>query len=83
MVPEDVRDFQGGTPHGRRTGGVEALQRTDDVVQYLGRYLGVERRGIELLVFERAWMMRMSTFCSSRWVAKLWRRVCIDTRLSI
>ena len=25
----------------------------------------------------------MSTFCSSRWVAKLWRNVCIDTRLSI
>ncbi len=31
----------------------------------------------------RTWITRMSTFCSSRWVAKLWRRVCIETRLSI
>ena len=28
-------------------------------------------------------MMRISTFCSSRCVAKLWRNVCIDTRLSM
>ena len=25
----------------------------------------------------------MSTFCSSRWVAKLWRNVCGETRLAI
>src|ERR1700730_13394615 len=26
------------------------------------------------------WMTRMSVSCSSRWVAKLWRSVCGDTR---
>src|SRR5271168_5196444 len=28
-------------------------------------------------------MTLISTFCSSRWVAKLWRNVCGDTRLAI
>jgi hypothetical protein len=51
--PEDIRDFQGRTPHGRRLGGVEALQRTDDLVQDLGGDLGVEGGGIELLVAEQ------------------------------
>jgi len=31
----------------------------------------------------KTWMTRISTFCSSRCVAKQWRSVCIDTRLSI
>jgi hypothetical protein len=29
------------------------------------------------------WIKRISVFCSSRWVAKLWRSVCIDTRLAM
>ena len=51
--PEDVRDFQGRTPHGRRSGGVEALQRANDLMQYLGGDLGVESGGIQLLVPEQ------------------------------
>jgi hypothetical protein len=40
---------------------------------------------VQLLVAEQhcTWITRISTFCSSRWVAKLCRRVCIETRLSI
>ena len=45
--------------------------------------MGIQRRGLQFLCPSSTWMTRMSTFCSSRCVAKLWRSVCIETRLSM
>ena len=38
---EDIRDLQGGTPHGGDLRGVQGLQRTDHLSQNLGGHLGI------------------------------------------
>jgi hypothetical protein len=53
MGTEDIRDLQGGTPHGGGLRGVQGLQRTDHLAQNLGGHLGIQRRGVELLVPEQ------------------------------
>src|SRR5438309_1512055 len=80
---------------GRDNGGASAghLQQQVERARHLAERVdgdaGVERRRIELLVSEqhpglrrgRLWMMRISVFCSRRWVAKLCRSVWTPTRL--
>ena len=48
---EDIRDLQGG--HARALLGSGRLQRTDHLAQDLGGHLGIERRGLQLLVAEQ------------------------------
>ena len=50
---EDVRDLQGGAPHARALRGGQALQRTDHFAQQVGGHLGIEDRGLDLLVPEQ------------------------------
>src|SRR5713101_3708647 len=77
----------GGRPHL----GEEQVERTCDLPDRLDGDTSVKRRGVELLVAEqhpglrrgRLWMTRMSVLRSRRWVAKLCRKVCKPTRLSI
>jgi hypothetical protein len=60
------------------------LQRAHDLADRLGGHAGIERRGVELGVRPSStWITRTSMFCSSRWVAKLCRKVCSETRLSM
>ena len=59
------------------------LQRAHHFADRLGGDAGIERRGVELGVTKQDLMTRTSMFCSSRWVAKLCRKVCSETRLSI
>ena len=53
MGAEDVGDLQGGAPHGGGLRGRQRLQRADHLAQDLGGHVGVERRGLELLVAEQ------------------------------
>jgi hypothetical protein len=48
---EDVRDLQAW--HERALRGLGRLQRTEHLAQGLGGHLGIERRGLELLVSEQ------------------------------
>jgi hypothetical protein len=50
---EDIRDLQARRSHGRALPGPHGLQRTDDFPQYVGGDLGIQRRGLELLVPEQ------------------------------
>jgi hypothetical protein len=50
---EDIRDLQARRSHGRDLRGTHGLQRTNDFAQNVGGDLGIERRGIELLVAEQ------------------------------
>ena len=50
---EDIRDLQGGTPHGGGLRGWQLLQWTDHLAQQIGGDLGIQRRGLELLVPEQ------------------------------
>ena len=94
---EDVGDLDGGA-HAGSTGGRLPLHQRHQPVERTGhgmdracRDLGLERGRLELAVPEqhpglrrgRLWITRMSTSCSSRWVAKLCRNVCGLTRLRI
>ena len=75
-------------PCGRRQAGGDRLarlsrpgqfQRALDVADRVDGDAGVERGRLQLGVAEEnTWITRMSTFCSSRWVAKLWLRVRRD-----
>jgi hypothetical protein len=59
VVAEDVRNLQGLPRHGRagsgarRIGQGQTLQRTGDRPQGGGGHLGIERRGLQLLVPEQ------------------------------
>ena len=51
--PEDVRDLQGTTPHGRgliERQGFQRIQGTDHLAQKVGGHLGIQRRGVQSLV---------------------------------
>ena len=51
--PEDIRDLQGTTPHGRGLldrQGLQRIQGTDHLAQNVRGHLHIQRRGIELLV---------------------------------
>jgi len=50
---EDVRDLQSGALHERALGGFDRLQRTNDLAQNLGGYMGIQRSSLELLVSEQ------------------------------
>ena len=50
---EDVRDLQGGAPHAEALRGGQALQRADHFAQQVGGHLGIEDRGLDLLVSEQ------------------------------
>lgn len=50
---EDIRDLQARRSHGRALPGPHGLQGTDDFPQYVGGNLGIQRRGLELLVPEQ------------------------------
>src|SRR3954465_8714937 len=64
--------------------GCEPVERADDGPDRRTGNAGVKCRGVELGVAQkRVWITRISTPCSSRWVAKLCRSVCGDTRLLI
>ena len=62
---------------------LQHLQRTDDLAQQVGGDLRVDHRGVEFLVAERRLDDADVDLLPSRWVAKQWRSVCIDTRLSM
>src|SRR5215467_64584 len=62
----------------RRTGNLRAVQLLFETTTNCPRS-GV--RGQFVVVSNRTWITRMSMFCSSRWVAKLWRSVCGATHL--
>ena len=50
---EDVRDLHGGAPHERALRAGQALQGTDHLAQQVGSHLGIENRGLDLLVSEQ------------------------------
>jgi len=58
------------------------LQWTDHLAQDIGRNVSIEEV-VSSFCGEQHLDHAMSTFCSSRWVAKLWRSVWSETRLSI
>ena len=61
----------------------QPFQRTVDVADRVDGDAGVERGRLQFACPSNTWITRMSTSCSSRWVAKLWRSVWGDTRLEI
>jgi hypothetical protein len=72
---EDVRDLQGGTPHEARwdyagCNNSKGLTTSRRMSVATCAYSAVVS---SFLCPSRTWITRMSTFCSSRWVAKLWR----------
>ena len=50
MGAEDVRHLQGTRPHGGGLLRLQCFQRADHFFEHLGGYLGIERRGLQLLV---------------------------------
>src|SRR5271169_4859277 len=66
-----------GRSNGRASAGhlQQEVERARHLAERVDGDAGVERRRIELLVSEHTWMMRISVFCSRRWVAKLCRSV--------
>ena len=66
----------------RRGRGPQQRERARHLADHLQGDAGVEGGGVELSVPEKTWITRMSVWRSSRCVAKLWRSVCIETRLS-
>ena len=91
MVAEDIRNLQSRVRHACASAGRpdllelerDMLQRAHDLADRLGGDPGIERGGVELGKPSSTWMMRTSMSCSSRWVAKLCRKVCSETRLLI
>ena len=94
MVAEDIRDLQRGTGHDASavmpaawaSGGQrrETIERAHDRADRVGGDVRVERGRIELGMAEQNLdQTRTSVFCSSRWVAKLCRKVCGVTRFLI
>src|SRR5580704_16692786 len=61
----------------------EPVQGAGNVADRIDGDAGIERCRLQLGVPEQNLDKAMSTFCSSRWVAKLCRKVCGDTRLVI
>src|SRR5215468_1913279 len=91
MRAEDIRELERRARHARRVssgrcgvleGFDEMIERAHDVTQRIGGNARVESRSVELAP-SNTWITRISTFCSSRCVAKLCRNVCGLTRLLI
>jgi hypothetical protein len=53
--------------------GCNNSKRADHFAQDVGGDLAYSAVVSSFLCPSRTWITRMSTFCSSRWVAKLWR----------
>jgi hypothetical protein len=83
VATENVRNLQHEALQRAGLPGRQTVQRTGDLVQQVGGHLHIERGVLELRVAEEDLGTRMSTFFSRRYVAKLWRSVCMDTRLSV
>src|SRR2546430_3509995 len=66
-----------GRDNGRASAGhlPQEVERAGHLADRVDRYAGVERRRVEFLCPNKTWMIRISVFCSKRWVAKQCRSV--------
>ena len=88
VVAEDIRNLQIWTGHeghgllgrlvllGPLVVLAQLIERAHDLGDQVGGHARVVRGRIEALVASRAWIIRISSLLSSRWVAKLCRKVC-------
>jgi hypothetical protein len=81
---EDVGHLQGSGAHGTTSYGVLSCSKgTDHFAQDVSGHVVYMAVVSSFLCPSKTWITRMSTFCSNKCVAKEWRSVCIDTRLSM